>query len=97
MLSQVGYFGLFVDGSFERGMSRPAATFENPCLASAETFEVDTVECWRVQPPTPEELEEAAREHNSVLDKCVLRPLLLLTNGAGRCVPPLNAYKGTRV
>ena len=66
---QVGYFGLFVDGSFERGMSRPAATFENPCLASAETFEVDIVECWRVQPPTPEELEEAAREAGSVLDK----------------------------
>ena len=69
MALQVGYFGLFVDGSFERGMSRPAATFENPCLASAETFEVDTVECWRVQPPTPEELEEAAREAGSVLDK----------------------------
>ncbi len=67
--AQVGYYGLFVDGSFEHGMSRPAATFENPCLASAETFEVDAVECWRVQPPTPEELEEAAREGNSVLDK----------------------------
>ena len=68
--------GCLWDGSFERGMSRPAATFGNPCLASAEIFEVDTVECWRVQPPTEEELEEAARQGNSVLDKCAFTSLL---------------------
>jgi hypothetical protein len=33
---QVGYYGLFIDSSFEKGMSRPSATFSNFFLAADE-------------------------------------------------------------
>jgi TLD len=48
---QVGYFSLLVDDTLDSGMSRPAATYGAPCLASAETFKVETVEVWGVDPP----------------------------------------------
>ena len=33
---QAGYFGLYVDSTFERGMSRPCSTYNNQCLAADE-------------------------------------------------------------
>ncbi len=33
---QAGYFGLYVDSTFERGMSRPCSTYNNACLAADE-------------------------------------------------------------
>ena len=33
---QAGYFGLYVDSTFERGMSRPCSTYNNHCLAADE-------------------------------------------------------------
>jgi TLD len=45
---QMGYFALLVDETLDGGMSRPAATFGAPCLASTEMFAIDAVECWRV-------------------------------------------------
>ncbi len=38
MCMQEGYFGLFVDGTLDAGMSRPSATYANPCLASEEVW-----------------------------------------------------------
>jgi hypothetical protein len=46
---QVGYFSLLIDDSLDSGMSRPTATFGSPCLGCAESFAVDTVECWLVE------------------------------------------------
>lgn len=51
---QVNYFSLLVDDTLDHGISRPAATFGSPCLASAETFDVACVECWQVQPHAPD-------------------------------------------
>ncbi|GMH41004.1 hypothetical protein BSKO_08914 [Bryopsis sp. KO-2023] len=64
---QMRYFSLFVDDSFEGGMSRPTVTFGTPCLASAEVFKVKEVECWLVEPV--EEDPWDARKSKSVLDR----------------------------
>ncbi|CAD7703382.1 unnamed protein product [Ostreobium quekettii] len=64
---QVGHFGLFIDSTFDGGMSRPSATFSSPCLASAQTFGVKDVECWLVEPVEDDEL--APGDSSSVLDK----------------------------
>jgi TLD len=48
---QVGYYSLLIESSLDTGMSRPSATFGSPCLASAETFDVDQVEVWLVEQP----------------------------------------------
>lgn len=50
LLVQVGYFSLLVDETLDSGMSRPAATYGSPCLASDETFDIACVECWRTLP-----------------------------------------------
>ena len=33
---QAGYFGLYVDSTFEQGMSRPCSTYNSQCLAADE-------------------------------------------------------------
>ncbi len=33
---QAGYFGLYVDSTFEKGMSRPCSTYNSQCLAADE-------------------------------------------------------------
>ena len=43
---QPGYFGLYIDSTFERGMSRPCATFDNPCLASEQVQPAVCTLCW---------------------------------------------------
>ncbi|KAL0051502.1 hypothetical protein WJX82_008750 [Trebouxia sp. C0006] len=64
---QVGYWSLFVDGLFEKGMSHKGATYTNPASLSADTkFEVDVVECWLTQQPEEEATASAA---GSVLDR----------------------------
>ncbi|KAK9820434.1 hypothetical protein WJX72_010314 [[Myrmecia] bisecta] len=64
---QVDYFGLFIDASFEKGHSRPCATFDNPCLLGhgGQEFEVDAIECWLVEAPAG----EVAKPTGSVLDR----------------------------
>lgn len=64
---RMGYFSLFVDSSFETGMSRPTSTFGCPCLASGETFKVKEVECWLVEPA--EEDIFLTKNAGSVLDR----------------------------
>lgn len=65
---QIGYWSLFVDGSFERGMSHKGATFTNKGSLSAETnFEVDVVECWLTQQPEEDAAVNTAA--GSVLDR----------------------------
>ena len=36
MRLQAGYFGLYVDSTFELGMSRPCSTYNSQCLAADE-------------------------------------------------------------
>ncbi|KAL3142937.1 hypothetical protein ABBQ38_003222 [Trebouxia sp. C0009 RCD-2024] len=65
---QVGYWSLFVDGSFEKGMSHKGATYTNTTALSADTrFEVDVVECWLTQQPEEDALGPPAA--GSVLDR----------------------------
>lgn len=63
---QVGYYSLLINDDLDSGMSRPAATFAAPCLAAAETFEIDRVECWLVR---REEEDGAGRPGGSALDR----------------------------
>ena len=49
-----------INSDLDTGTSRATATYASPCLASAENFQVDTVEVWRVEPPSEEELEAIA-------------------------------------
>lgn len=42
---------MMVHSDIDTGTSRPTATYASPCLASSETFEIDTVETWSVLPP----------------------------------------------
>eukprot|EP00271_Cylindrocystis_brebissonii_P014207 TRINITY_DN35483_c0_g1_i1.p1 TRINITY_DN35483_c0_g1~~TRINITY_DN35483_c0_g1_i1.p1 ORF type:complete len:500 (-),score=72.89 TRINITY_DN35483_c0_g1_i1:580-2079(-) len=54
---QIGHFALFLDGSFERGHSRPSATFlNNPSLSLEPRFEPDVVECWGLESSIPVEI-----------------------------------------
>lgn len=46
-----GAFALFVDSMLERGSSGPCATFDSPCLASSEQFDVVVLEAFRIVPP----------------------------------------------
>ncbi|GLI63961.1 hypothetical protein VaNZ11_007128 [Volvox africanus] len=46
-----GQFALYVEPSLDSGMSRPIATYGNTPLASEQVFQIDTVECWLLQPP----------------------------------------------
>lgn len=64
---QVGYFSLLINDDLDSGMSRPAATFGAPCLASAETFDIARVECWLVQ--QDEDGDAAGRPGRSALDR----------------------------
>lgn len=65
---QVGYWSLFIDGSFEHGMSHKGATYTNTGSLSADTkFEVDVVECWLTQ--QPEEDAAVSSTTGSVLDR----------------------------
>ncbi|KAK9919117.1 hypothetical protein WJX75_009510 [Coccomyxa subellipsoidea] len=86
---QVGYYGLFIDSSFEKGMSRPSATFSNFCLAADEVFEVDIVECWLLQ--QPEEEEFPATSNSSVLDRFKEdRHLMDLAGRSTQATPPIK-------
>eukprot|EP01006_Ploeotia_vitrea_P008214 TRINITY_DN19367_c0_g1_i1.p1 TRINITY_DN19367_c0_g1~~TRINITY_DN19367_c0_g1_i1.p1 ORF type:complete len:286 (-),score=56.17 TRINITY_DN19367_c0_g1_i1:647-1504(-) len=61
MGGQVEYFGWFVDGGLDHGHSWARSlcyTFDSPCLAGAEKFDVDTVECWQVDKTVIEEEAE---------------------------------------
>eukprot|EP00951_Prasinocladus_malaysianus_P015042 scaffold114845_cov47-Prasinocladus_malaysianus.AAC.1 len=53
---QVGFFAIFVDDTMDKGMTRPAATYNSPAFSKEQLFEVDTVECWLVE-PSEEEME----------------------------------------
>lgn len=46
-----GSFALFVDSMVERGSSGHCATFDSPCLASAEQFNIVVLEAFRIVPP----------------------------------------------
>lgn len=46
-----GSFALFVDSMLERGSSGPCATFDSPCLASSEQFDIVVLEAYRIVPP----------------------------------------------
>ncbi|CAN8075464.1 unnamed protein product [Agarophyton chilense] len=46
-----GKFALFLDSMFDRGSSGPCATFENPCLASNQEFNVVVLEAYKLVPP----------------------------------------------
>jgi hypothetical protein len=41
-----GVFGLWLEERMGTGSSRPVVTYDNPCLASEEEFEVEQVEVW---------------------------------------------------
>jgi|APGre2960657404_1045060.scaffolds.fasta_scaffold126392_1 hypothetical protein len=43
----------------DRGLSRPGATFANPCLSHDQAFDVAAVEVWALAPP-PADAEPAA-------------------------------------
>jgi hypothetical protein len=58
---QTGHFGLWLDASFDTGHSRPNATYASPSLSHEQTFAIDAVEAWLLQPPDEEEEEEARR------------------------------------
>eukprot|EP00878_Enallax_costatus_P007802 GHUV01008167.1.p1 GENE.GHUV01008167.1~~GHUV01008167.1.p1 ORF type:complete len:191 (+),score=52.00 GHUV01008167.1:406-978(+) len=57
---QVGHFGVWLDATLDTGMSRPAATYASPCLASSQTFQVDVVEAWLLQPPEEEQSQPSS-------------------------------------
>lgn len=46
-----GSFALFVDSMLERGSSGSCATFDSPCLASSEQFDIVVLEAYQVIPP----------------------------------------------
>eukprot|EP01025_Chloroclados_australasicus_P029015 TRINITY_DN2882_c0_g1_i1.p1 TRINITY_DN2882_c0_g1~~TRINITY_DN2882_c0_g1_i1.p1 ORF type:complete len:430 (-),score=42.54 TRINITY_DN2882_c0_g1_i1:547-1836(-) len=71
---QIGYYGLYVDGQFEKGMSRAVATFQNKSLSSTEEFVVDVVECWQVEKPQEDDLgngKPGMKKSKSILEKQV--------------------------
>lgn len=45
-----GNFAIYLDGDFLRGTSGQCATFESPCLASAEDFDCDAFEMYALLP-----------------------------------------------
>ncbi|KAG2501261.1 hypothetical protein HYH03_001068 [Edaphochlamys debaryana] len=50
-----GHFALYVEPSLDEGMSRPIATYGlTKSLASDQVFQIDTLECWLLQPPEDE-------------------------------------------
>jgi len=57
---QTGYYAVYVDDTMDKGMTRAAATYNNPAFAKEQVFEVDAVECWLVE-PSEEELEQRER------------------------------------
>ncbi|KAI7820752.1 TLD-domain-containing protein [Kickxella alabastrina] len=63
---QLGHFGLWIDSSFTRGCSNPAATFGSQQLSTETEFAVDVVEAWLVRPS--ERLDEVGGRKGSVLD-----------------------------
>ena len=94
----MGYFALLVDESLDAGMSRPAATFASPCLASAETFVVQTVECWGVAPPDEEDAYGGGKG-GTAMERFGEDKVLLELHGKamhsdgyrGRAEPPIEA------
>jgi len=78
---QTGYFAVYVDDTLEKGMTRAAATYNNPAFAEEQLFEVETVECWLVE---PSEEEHAAREKaGTVMDRYGQTSKFLSIAGAG--------------
>lgn len=58
-----GKFALFLDSMFERGSSGPCATYNSPCLASSDQFDVIVLEAYKLVPPfkfVPEDEENNA-------------------------------------
>jgi len=52
-------FGLWMDSDFERGSSTYCETFDNPCLASSEDFQIIAVEVWGFSEPTSPEIVQS--------------------------------------
>lgn len=46
-----GKFALFLDSMFERGSSGPCATYNSPCLASSDQFDVIVLEAYKLVSP----------------------------------------------
>lgn len=46
-----GGFALFIDSMLERGASRQCSTFNSPCLASAEQFDIVVLEAYGLVAP----------------------------------------------
>ncbi|GLC41187.1 hypothetical protein PLESTM_001164700 [Pleodorina starrii] len=57
-----GHFALYVEPSLDAGMSRPIATYGNTPLASEQLFQIDTLECWLLQPPDEEQQQPGGGE-----------------------------------
>lgn len=55
-----GKFALFLDSMFERGSSGPCATYNSPCLASADQFDIIVVEAYKLVSPFKLVMEEKA-------------------------------------
>lgn len=66
---QKGNCALWLDSSFDVGVSRPAATFASPSLTHAQSFRVASVEVWAVGPREGEEEAGGEGEGASVLDR----------------------------
>lgn len=46
-----GKFAIFLDSMFERGSSGPCDTFDSPCLASSDEFDVVVLEAYKLVSP----------------------------------------------
>lgn len=54
-----GKFALFLDSMFERGSSGPCATYNSPCLASSNQFDVVVLEAYKLVSPRMLVMEKA--------------------------------------
>lgn len=43
-----GHWAIHLDNELLEGSSEPCATFDSPCLASAENFKICAVEVWHI-------------------------------------------------
>ncbi|KAJ9514456.1 hypothetical protein QJQ45_016193 [Haematococcus lacustris] len=77
-----GQFGLLLDVSMDRGMSRPIATFGSPCLASQQLFQVGVVEAWLLQAPEEEDVP-ATTTNGTVMDRMASDRAFMSLAGVG--------------
>ena len=70
MGGQLGYFGFYIDASFNVGHSKAeplCSTFASPQLSASAHFSVETLDVWGVGPEPKVEVEEEME--GSVLDR----------------------------